>query len=426
MFACVTSGFTTPGVRTASARRSGPWSRPGIPKAATASRTAAARTSASRTRRGCAGCAHYARRSFGLGRGLGESLDLAPFGEPPERLCLDLPDALPRETERAADLLERFRIRVAVHPVAELHDLPLPVGEGLDGATDGLLRKADVQLLGRLGLLAGEEVAELRVSLVPDGLVEARDRAGGGLHLFDVLERQLRLFRDLLVGWRSLEPRRQLPLGARDLLLALDDVDGDANRPRLVGDAALHRLADPPGRVGRELVAAAPVELLDRADQPDDPLLDQIEQGDSMALVLLRDRDDQAEIRVDHQILRLFVAPFDPLGELDLLLGGQKLVPPGLVEEELECVGRRHGEVGVDVDAVRGVGPRAVVGERDVSLLELLEEARDLLLVEIRFLQELVDGRQVETAGLLALLEQRLKSLVDDHSVWLFPQPQPA
>ena len=44
-------------------------------------------------------------------------------------------------------------------------------------------------------------------------------------------------------------------------------MDGHADRARLVGERARDRLADPPGRVGRELVAAAPVELLDRADQ---------------------------------------------------------------------------------------------------------------------------------------------------------------
>src|SRR6266571_5107202 len=51
------------------------------------------------------------------------------------------------------------------------------------------------------------------------------------------------------------------------LLHPLDDVDGHADRPRLVGERARDRLPDPPGRVGRELEAAAPVELLDGADQ---------------------------------------------------------------------------------------------------------------------------------------------------------------
>src|SRR6478736_5222321 len=50
--------------------------------------------------------------------------------------------------------------------------------------------------------------------------------------------------------------------------LALDDVDRNPDGARLVRNAALHRLANPPRRIRRELVPAPPVELLHRADQP--------------------------------------------------------------------------------------------------------------------------------------------------------------
>src|SRR5262249_18726119 len=180
-------------------------------------------------------------------------------------------------------------------------------------------------------------------------------------------------------------------------------------------DAALHCLADPPRRIRRELVAASPVELLDGPDEPDDPFLDQVEQRDPVALVLLRDRDDEAEVRVDHQVLRGFVAALDPLRELDLLLGSEELVAPRLVEEELQRVGRRGREVPVDVGALARIRARAVVRERNVALLELLEESLDLLVVEVGLLQELVDCRKVQAAELLALLEQNLKTLVGNH-----------
>jgi hypothetical protein len=55
-------------------------------------------------------------------------------------------------------------------------------------------------------------------------------------------------------------------------------VDGHPDRPRLIGEGAVDSLADPPGRVRRELVAAPPVELLDRADQAERALLDQVEE----------------------------------------------------------------------------------------------------------------------------------------------------
>ena len=143
---------------------------------------------------------------------------------------------------------------------------------------------------------------------------------------------------------------------ARDeLLLALDDVHGDADRARVVGDRALHRLADPPGRVGRELVAPAPVELLDRAVEAERALLDQVEERDAETAVALRDRDDEPQVRLDHLALRDQVAALDPLREDDLLRGGEQLVASDVGEEQLEAVAGARRLVGL-VDDLVGLG----------------------------------------------------------------------
>src|SRR5437764_3921898 len=102
-------------------------------------------------------------------------------------------------------------------------------------------------------------------------------------------------------------------------------MDGNADRPRVVRNGALDRLADPPRRVGRKLVAAAPVELLDRAVQPERPLLDQVEERHAEAAVTLGDGDNQAEVRLDHATLRALVAALDRLRENDLFVRGQQL-----------------------------------------------------------------------------------------------------
>ena len=120
--------------------------------------------------------------------------------------------------------------------------------------------------------------------------------------------------RDLLVGRLAAELARQLLGDATDLALTLTDVHRDADRPRPVRDCALDRLADPEGRVRRELEALAVVELLGGADQPEDPLLDEIEQRHVVALVLARVGDDQPEVGVDESLLRREVAALDPLG----------------------------------------------------------------------------------------------------------------
>src|SRR4029453_16297565 len=123
-----------------------------------------------------------------------------------------------------------------------------------------------------------------------------------------------------------------------DLGLALEDVHRDPDLARLVADAALDGLADPPRGVRGELEALPPVELLGGADEADDALLDQVAERQPVALVALRDRDDQAQVGVDHPVLRLEVALLDALRELDLLRRGEQRVAAGVVEEELERV----------------------------------------------------------------------------------------
>jgi hypothetical protein len=67
--------------------------------------------------------------------------------------------------------------------------------------------------------------------------------------------------------------------------------------------------------VGRELLAEPPVELLDRAVQAGCALLDQVEEGKAAAAIALGDRDDEAQVRVDHLLLGSEVATLDPPGE---------------------------------------------------------------------------------------------------------------
>jgi hypothetical protein len=96
-----------------------------------------------------------------------------------------------------------------------------------------------------------------------------------------------------------------------------------ADRAGVIRHGALHRLADPPGRVRRELEAAPPVELLDCAVQAKRALLDQVQERDAEAAVALGDRDDQAQVGLDHPPLGGGIAALDRLRERDLLGGGQ-------------------------------------------------------------------------------------------------------
>src|SRR5215212_5906371 len=327
-----------------------------------------------------------------------QAFDLAGGREPLERLGLELADALRRQPHAAPGLAQRRRV-VAVHAEAQLHDLALAVGQLVERAVERLRAQAHLDLLLGLRVVARHDVAERGLAVLADRLVEARAGAGGVADLLDLGHRHLGLGGDLLVGRRAAEPRVQLTLRARHLALALADVHRDPDRARLVRDAALDRLADPERRVGRELVAAAPVELLGRADQPEDALLDQVEQRQVVALVLLRERHDQAQVRVDHLILRLGVALLDALRELDLLLRAEQRVAADLVEEQLHRVGGVRREV-VAADARRlDLLLAAVVGDVDVAAIELVLDLVERVLVELELLDGLAELGQVDAVG---------------------------
>src|SRR4051794_19585723 len=179
------------------------------------------------------------------------------------------------------------------------------------------------------------------------------------------------------------------------------DVHRDANRLGLVRDSALASLANPPGRVRRELVSLAPIELLGRAIETDDTLLDEVQQRDVMALVALRDRDDEAKVRVDHALLGGGVALLDALREVDLVGGGQELVPACGVHEELQRVERAGGSGGV-------AGGRRLGAHDDVALFERGAQRRDVLLGELVLVGEGLQLLLLDEAALGGLLDKAL------------------
>src|SRR5205085_11874543 len=101
-------------------------------------------------------------------------------------------------------------------------------------------------------------------------------------------------------------------------------VDGQPDRPALVGERPCDRLPDPPGRVGRELEAEPVVELLDGADEAEVPFLDEVEERDARLRVVARYRHHEAEVRRDQAALRGLVALVLEPRELALLGGGEQ------------------------------------------------------------------------------------------------------
>src|SRR5437763_11885919 len=258
----------------------------------------------------------------------------------PQTLVLYLADPLARDVERPPDLVQRARIPT-VEAVAELQHCSVAAGQRTEDFPQRFLAKRRLRRLVRqLLVLVCEEITELRVLLVTDRLLE-RDRGlGAAPDRLDLGGVELELVADL--PGERLAPKlgAELPLRSYDLVQLLDDVDRHPDRPRLVGERPGGGLADPPGRVGRELEAFAVVELLGRTDEADRPFLDQVEERQPLVPILLGDRDHEAQVCLDHLLLRAMVAALDPLGELDLLCRGEQVDLADVLEKELQRVGR--------------------------------------------------------------------------------------
>ena len=261
-------------------------------------------------------------------------------------------------------------------------------------------------LLGRIvGARVAEEVSELALVLGADGLIQRHPRLGHIEGLVDMLLREACRLGQLVTRGLAAQTGLQLPPRPRQLHAALLDVGGHADRPRLTGDRALARLSDPPGGVRRELEPTSPVELLDCAVQPDDAVLDQVEQRDVVSLVALRDRDHEPQVGVDHPLLGRGVTALDPLGQRDLFGCGEQRKATGPVHEQGQCVRR--------VGSLMRLGAR---GREDVDLarLELSAQRDELLLVEVVLGRERLERALLERAALFCGGQEGLDWLFDD------------
>src|SRR4051794_31921437 len=203
-----------------------------------------------------------------------------PRLEAEDRLRVQLRDPRLGHAEHLADLAER-QLLVVVERDYEL----LALGQARDRIRERLAHPRLVERLlrTRAGRVLDRVEQRDLVTLARDRpeLVERGDRGTRdvGQRLLELVDGDPDLGRDLLVGGRRAELR--LELGDRPLDLAGARTDGarhPVERAELVDDRAL----DPRDRVDLELDVAAGVVALDRADQPEQAV------GDEVALVDVR------------------------------------------------------------------------------------------------------------------------------------------
>ncbi|EDQ03721.1 hypothetical protein OIHEL45_00375 [Sulfitobacter indolifex HEL-45] len=222
-----------------------------------------------------------------------------------QRFGFDLTNTFTGDRELLADLFKRM---VSVHADAKTHpqDTFLTRGERRQHAGCGFLQ---VLLNGGIQrqhcVLVFDEVAKLAVFLVADWRLEA-DRLLGNLHhLADLFERHLQLLGQFLGRWLTANLVQHLATGADQLIDRLNHVHRNTDGARLIGDRAGDRLTDPPGRIGREFVAATVFELIHGLHQADVAFLNKIKELQTTVRVLFGDGDDETQVRFDHLFLGL-------------------------------------------------------------------------------------------------------------------------
>src|SRR5215467_11129233 len=254
-----------------------------------------------------------------------------------QRLGLDLADALARDRELVADLFQRV---VLVHADAEAHAeyTLLPRRERGERARGGL---AQVRLNGGVDrqdrVLVLDEIAEVGILLVADRSFQRQRLLSDLEHLAHLLERHAEFLGKLLGRGLAADLVEYLARLTHDFADGLDHVHGDADGARLVGGSARDRLPDPPGGIGRELVAAAILEFVDRLHQADIAFLDQVEEQQAAVGVFLGDGDDEAQVRLHHLFLglaRLALALLHHLHDLAELAD----LEPSLARQHLDLV----------------------------------------------------------------------------------------
>ena len=133
-------------------------------------------------------------------------------------------------------------------------------------------------------------------------------RAGGGLEVGEVFEAAAGAGGEFLGG------RQVLAAVGQGLALLLEQAEflevvrRQADEVALAGDGDLERLADPPGRVGRQPGAVAHVEAVDGLHQAADGLLEQVGVAEGVVAEALGDVGGEADVGRGEAVLEVDVA----------------------------------------------------------------------------------------------------------------------
>ena len=188
------------------------------------------------------------------------------------------------------------------------------------------------QVLGIDGIVIGDRIGDGVVGIDLQRRIERGDMLVERDRPPHVVDRTLDQIGDLFEPDFPSVRGFEMAEGAQDEVDFLDHMHRQTDGARLVHDRAFDALPDPPGRVGREAETALGVELLDRVDQAEVALFDQIEQWNAAIEVMLGDVHHEAQVVLDHPLPRLELARARAARPGILLLRGEQRFGTDLVQ----------------------------------------------------------------------------------------------
>src|SRR5882724_7840286 len=232
-----------------------------------------------------------------------------------QRLRLNLTNALARDGKRLTDFFERV-LAAVIKAETHLDNFFLARRQGLQHRGSLFLQ---VQVNDRVGRrnhgLVFDEIAEMRIFFLADWSFQRNRLLRDLQNLAHLGYRNVHALGDLFAGRFAAKFLHKLAAGAHQFVDRLDHVHRNSDGARLVGNRASDGLANPPRRIRRKLVSAAPLELVHRLHQADVAFLNQVEELQTAIGIFLGDGNDQSQVGFDQFLFGLFGFRFATVDE---------------------------------------------------------------------------------------------------------------
>src|SRR5882762_9422221 len=273
-----------------------------------------------------------------LGGETGEGFAYIAIAQPLQRTIAQLPHALASHAEHSPDFFQRV-LTSAVQTEVQPQYFGIAALQRVERLLDLVGQEAIHRLIFRVRQVLGDEALDERAITVgiERGIEPHVAGVERGERLHD-LERQLRRVGDLFRRRLSTQRLPEILGSAHDAGQIRGPVQRHAHRPALPRERREDSLADPPHGVRDELDALVGIELTRRREQADVALADEIGERQPAVLILLGDRNHEAQVALDELLHRLLITRADLPGERDLLLLRQQRSLGDLVEVLIEDV----------------------------------------------------------------------------------------